>query len=183
MMNMAVAAQSPFELLRQLDRLGHEHQTELPSRENHADYWSGVGFRIGGQHFVSSMREVSELLKYPQLAPVPRTRHWLRGVANVRGTLLPVMDLNHYLGGSITSLTRATRVLVIDVSGMVAGLLVDEVFGIRQFPDNQRSTQVDGVEPRVAPYVTGQFNDSGERWFKFSMKALVENPLFLQVTA
>lgn len=182
-MGMGVAAESPFELLRQLDRLGRGHKAELPSREDHAVYWTGVGFRLGGQHFVSSMGEISELLKYPDLAPVPRTRPWLRGVANVRGNLLPVMDLNHYLGGSMTSMTRATRVLVVEVSGMVSGLLVDEVFGMRQFPDTERSVAVDGVEERIAPYITGQFNSDGERWFTFSMKALVENPLFLQVAA
>ncbi|MEX0730465.1 MAG: chemotaxis protein CheW [Aquisalimonadaceae bacterium] len=179
---MGLAAGSPLELLRQLDRLGRDHQAELPSREEHGEQWTGVGFRLGAQHFVSSMGEVSELLKYPELSPVPRTRHWVRGLANVRGNLLPVMDLNSYLGGPITGLTRSSRVLVIDVSGIVTGLLVDEVFGMRQFPEADRSTAVDGVEDYIAPYVSGQFNSDGDRWFLFSMKALVENPQFLQVT-
>lgn len=183
MTDMGMPAESALELLRQLDRLGRDHHAELPSREEHGDYWAGVGFRIGTQHFVSGMGEISELLKYPEISPVPRTRHWMRGLANVRGNLLPIMDLNNYLGGPITSLTRTSRVLVVDASGIVSGLLVDEVFGMRQFPDEERSDSSEGAEPHVAPYVTGQFEVDGERWFIFSMKTLVENPRFLQVTA
>lgn len=179
---MAIAEGTPFALLRQLDRLGREHQAPLPSRDEPGDFWTGVGFRLGSQHLVSSMDEVAELLKQPELSPVPRARHWVRGIANVRGNLLPVMDLNGYLHGTFTTPTRASRVLVIHAGDLVTGLLVDEVFGMRQFPVEDRRWAPGDVDPALAPYVSGVFESDNEGgWLLFSMTALAEHPDFMKV--
>ncbi len=77
-----------------------------------------------------------EVLNYPgQLTRVPGAKSWIKGLANVRGALLPVIDLRQYLGSGATPLTRNTRLLVVNHRDVPAGLMVDEVLGFRRFID------------------------------------------------
>jgi len=172
-----------FNALRELERLGLERGADLPAQDEPGENWVGIGFRLGSRRFVAPMTDVVELLKYPDLAPVPRTKGWVRGMANIRGTLLPVMDLNGFLGDHGSSLTRLSRVLVIPIENAYTGVLVDEVFGMRHFPkDNLRSTPA-AVDDLYTPYVTGQVTDQGETWPIFSLRALVDDPQFLMVAS
>ncbi len=180
-----MAAAAPFEQLRRLERLGLEHGADLPAQEEARSHWTGVGFRIGGRHFVTPMEEVAEILPVPDLSRVPHARAWVRGIANVRGTLLPVMDLVGFLGLGAVSGTRLVRVLVIDQAGVNAGLLVDEVLGMRHFlAEEQRDADAALRESLGTPgaYVDGVFEHAGARWPVFSMAALAKDPAFLKVS-
>ena len=70
---------------------------------------------------------------------VPGAKAWIRGIANVRGQLLPVVDLRAFLGGGTTNTDRSTRVLVAHHREVPAGLLVDEVLGFRRFNEGEFS--------------------------------------------
>lgn len=174
---------SPFDLLVELERLGGEFAADLPAQDELGEEWVGVGFRLGGQRFVAPMTEVAELLKYPELSPIPRTKSWVRGMANVRGTLLPIMDLNGFLGDHASSLTRLSRVLVVPIENAYTGLLVDEVFGMRHFPRESLQGVPEGVDQRYAPFVSGRIDHDGEQWLVFSVQSLVADPQFLMVAS
>lgn len=181
-MDARLEQHSPFRVLLELERLGRDHAAELPAQEEHQALWEGVAFRLGTRHFVAPMRQVAEMLKYPELSPIPRTRSWVRGIANVRGNLLPVMDLSAYLGDLPAGVTRSSRVLVIDIDGVFAGLLVDEVFGMRHFQDGQQRGIPADLPSALEPYVTDSFRDErGTTWLQFSMEALAHHPQFLKV--
>ena len=70
-----------------------------------------------------------------------REQPWVRGIANIRGNLLPVIDLSGCLTGGVTRITGKTRVLVIDYNGFYSGLIVDEVLGMKHFMDNEYSVE------------------------------------------
>lgn len=84
-----------------------------------ADYtqWIGIAFEVGGQEFVAPMGEVSEILALPELTPIPRTKPWLLGVANVRGRLLPLADLAKFLNIDSRERLKDKKVMVIDQDG------------------------------------------------------------------
>ncbi len=64
-----------------------------------ADEWVGIGFRLGAERFVTSRADVREVLPIPeQVTRVPGAKPWLRGIANLRGQLLTVVDLKSFLG-------------------------------------------------------------------------------------
>lgn len=178
-----MAQEQPFELLRSYERRGRDHEAELPAAQEIQEQWGGIGFRLGGNRFVAPLNEVVELLTYPEISQVPRTKPWVKGMANVRGNLLPVMDLNGYLGRRLANLTRLSRVLVIDQEGVFTGLLVDEVLGMRHFLEDEECNVPADVDAAIKPYVSGAFARGGDVWLEFSMKALAATPQFLKVAS
>lgn len=178
---MAPPSTNPFAVLAALDRRGRQREAVLPASEEARQEWAGIGFRLGGRRFVASMDEVTEILTCPPLSPVPRTKSWVRGIANVRGTLLPVMDLGGFLGRHASVFTRFSRVIVIQRDGINAGLLVDEVLGMRHFFEEERVAAPADLDAGLQPLVTGGFDRDGGIWLLFSMRALVAHPQFLKV--
>ena len=131
----------PFELLQAMERQGL--RAAAGSQGQVATEWSGLGFRIGEERFVCPRDDVREVLVYPDaITRVPGTRDWLVGLGNVRGQLLPVVDLKAFLGGGTTRITRATRVIVVNHRDVPAGLTVDELLGFRRFAEEQRREEL-----------------------------------------
>lgn len=171
----------PFALLVEIERRSRAHAAGLPRQTEVKGIWTGIGFRLGAETLVAPLAEVSEILTYPALSRVPMAKPWVKGIANVRGNLLPIMDLQGYLGRGRTPPDRATRALVVHHDGVLAGLLVDEVLGIRHFLEEERTGALPDVDEGVRPYVTYAFRKGGEHWAIFSLHALAESPRFLQV--
>src|SRR6478672_943832 len=117
-------ALSPFDALAEYERRSLAHTAGLPEQIEAPGLWRGIGFRVGSRYLVSSINEVNEILTQPSLTIVPGTRPWLLGVANVRGNLVPVIDLKQYLEGDRTQFTDTSRVLLVRQAGGSVGLLI-----------------------------------------------------------
>jgi twitching motility protein PilI len=176
-------ALSPFDALAEYERRSLAHVAGVPEQIEAPGLWRGIGFRIGGRHLVSSINEVNEILTYPALTLVPGTRSWLLGVANVRGNLVPLIDLKEYLEGERTLVTEASRVLLVRQAGGSVGLLVDEVLGQRNFSEEQRAAAVGEEDERYTRFVGEKYLLGDVHWGLFSMAALVRTPDFAQASA
>jgi len=172
----------PFELLAQLERMGrHVVGTRDGAVGNE---WVGVAFRVGSDKFLIAREDMREVLSIPaDLTRVPGARSWIRGLANVRGQLLPVIDLRSYLGSGMTSLTRTARILVANSRDTPSGFLVDEVLGFRRFADSDFDVTLPTTLVRCEQYLKGSFRRDADVWPVFSLKALIDSPSFLQVAS
>ena len=174
---------SPFEALADYERRSLAHAAGLPEQIEAPGLWRGIGFRVGARYLVSSINEVNEILTPPALTVVPGTRPWLLGVANVRGNLVPVIDLKQYLESERTQFTDSSRVLLVRQHGGSVGLLIDEVLGQRNFSEEQRAEAVGEEDDRYSRFV-GEIYPLGEvHWGQFSMAILVRTPDFVQAAA
>ena len=72
-------------------------------------------FFAGGHEYALSILDVREIAEYRPLTPVPSTPPWLRGVMNLRGTVVPVVDLASKLSMPPIDVTRTTCLLIVDV--------------------------------------------------------------------
>ena len=171
----------PLALLREIEQRSLKTARGLPQQEETHTLWHGIGFRINDVTLVAPLTQVNEILHYPKLTMVPGTRGWVKGLANIRGTLLPVMDLRGYLGQTATSLDAHSRIMVVHQENLVVGLLVDEVLGLKHFEPDESVTRVKKLSGAVRPYIQGAFQQSGQTWYVFNMSALAEDPQFLQV--
>jgi twitching motility protein PilI len=174
----------PFELLRELERLARGALSGQGRDAGAEREWVGVAFRLSSENFLVAREETREVLGFPSVVTrVPGAKPWIRGVANVRGQLLPVVDLRAFLGGGATSTGRSTRVLVANHREVPAGLLVDEVLGFRRFADPEFSGTPPPTVARCERYLAGAFRRGAESWPVFSLRTLLESPEFLQAAA
>lgn len=144
------------------------------------DEWVGVAFRLGTESFLAAREDTREVLAVPpRLTRVPGARSWIRGLHNVRGQLLPVIDLRQFLGGGATPIQRQSRLLVVQHREVPAALLVDEVLGFRRFPEATFVAEPPPMLLRCEHYLAGVFRRETETWPVFSLRRLVESPAFL----
>jgi twitching motility protein PilI len=174
----------PFDLLRELERLARvalagQGRDAASERE-----WVGVAFRMSSENFLVAREETSGVLGFPPVVTrVPGAKPWIRGLANVRGQLLPIVDLRAFLGGGMTQVGRSSRVLVANHREVPAGLLVDEVQGFRRFADNEFGASVPPTIIRCERYLAGAFRRGADSWPVFSLRTLLESVEFLQAAA
>jgi len=145
--------------------------------------WAGVIFRIGEVRLACSIEYVSEFLPIPAFTPVPGTKSWILGLANVRGDLLTIVDLSWFLSGERTTVTMRTRLLAATLRGRPIGLLVDEVFGQRQFVGSEgKSTRLSRKSP-IRDYVQKQYRSGKEVWQELDLDSLFSTSEFLNGAA
>lgn len=171
---------TPFQRLQEIDSRCRTLAVGLPSQQEVAQTWSGIGFRMGGRCYVAPMGEVGEILHEPRYTQLPGVKAWVKGVANVRGRLLPVIDLCGFFGLELSPLRKQRRVLIVDHRDVFAGLTVDEVFGMQHFPVEAYSELVPAVEGAVRPFLHGVFQRE-QPWLVFSPHALARHSGFLGV--
>jgi len=179
----AVQSLEPFQLLRDIETRSQKKALGLPQKVEVRRTWSGIGFRLGETLLVSPTNEVVEILKYPSLTRVPSALSWVKGIANIRGTLLPVMDLKGFIEGEPIKLERRSRVLIIRQGGLASGLLVDEVMGLRHFFEEDRTAQLPEVSANLTSYLNGAFKQGDVTWGIFDMRNLAKSPQFMEVAS
>lgn len=146
------------------------------------DTWTGVGFLLNGQHFLAPIGEVAEVLKVPRYTQIPGVASWMKGLANVRGRLLPIMDLLLFLNRRSAVQEQKRRILVVDHHDVFSGLIVDEVLGMQHFSlNNYQKTHQAFTD--VTPYVHGSFVRDGQTWNILLLSRLTEDPRFLKAAA
>jgi len=172
---------TPFALLQDIAKRCRSHAADLPSKVEAVEYWRGVGFVLAGKRYVAPMSDVSEILTAPKLTQVPGVKHWVQGVANVRGRLVPVMDLAAFLGGRTTS-QRSKRTLIIEKGDVLNGLVVDAVLGMQHFAVESQIPATDLALPDgVQGFVMAGYKRDEEIWPVFSFDALVGDQHYMDI--
>lgn len=179
--NVRALRDRPFELLKALEKRSRSSVTSATPEVSHGNEWVGVAFRMGGETFLVAREETREVLGYPAaVTRVPGAKVWVKGLANVRGQLLPMVDLRQFLGSGVTTAGRNTRVIVVNHRDIPAGLMVDEVLGFRRFAEREFNVEPPPTVIRCDSYLAGAFRRGGEIWPVLSLKTLVESQNFMQ---
>ena len=174
----------PFELLKELEKRSRTVTTANAPEASAGPEWVGVACRMGGETFLIAREETREVLGYPAvITRIPGAKSWVRGLANVRGSLLPMLDLRQFLGSGTTTAGRNTRVVVVNHREIPAGLVVDEVLGFRRFAESEFNAEAPPTVIRCEAYLAGAFRRGGEVWPVLSLKTLVESQSFLQAAS
>jgi twitching motility protein PilI len=181
-MELRALARQPFELLLELERRARAAAGVGQSSQESVEEWVGIAFRMGHDRFIADRADVREVLPIPSpMTRVPGAKPWLRGVANVRGQLLTIVDLRGFLGSGGVPSDRRARVLVLASRDVPTGIVVDEVFGFRRFPSTDYDSESPAPEIRCEQYLRGAYRSGDEVWSRFDFPALLEDEHFLNV--
>lgn len=181
-------AHGPFEILADYEQRSLAHVAGLPEQLDAPGLWRGVGFRVGARRLAAGFEEVVEIIPMPQVTPVPGAQPWMLGVANVRGNLLPIVDLKQFLDGERTVLHEGQRVLIVRQPGGDVAVTIDELFGQRSFVDEQQLAaevlqERDFTNGRYTHFVERGYQIGDDTWGIFSLQRLARTPEFRQAAA
>ena len=177
------ATSKGYVLLQDIDVRSRAKALGLPQQIEVRRTWSGVGFRLGDVNLLSKLEEVDEILVSPEMTRIPSALSWVKGIANVRGMLLPILDLRDFIDGEAIKKGRRTRIILIKKGELVSGLMVDEVFGMRHFFEEERTENVPDSSDNLKKYLQGAFRKGEQHWGIFNMDNLAADPGFLEVAA
>lgn len=168
-------------MLSSLDQRCRTNSSGFPVARAVLDEWIGIGFTINNIPLLAKMDDISEILPPPETIRIPGVMHWVTGLANIRGNLMPVLDMNDFLYGKATEIRKQSRILIINKKGLIAALLVDEVYGLRRFKADEHQQVVKPDAGSIGEYLAGNFVDQVRRWDVFSVEKLVKAEKFLRV--
>lgn len=179
-----MAAVTAISLLRDIERRTLESKATDARSDAVKVEWRGLSFRVGETEFVTPLSNVFEVLDPLPCTRVPRSKPWFDGIANVRGTLVPVMDFYAFLYNERKSVTKDTRTIIFRLPNSVVGLVVTAIGGLRHFfMDEQISTPPENLDKCFGPYVKKSFQVQDDRLGIFEIANLAVTEAFLKISA
>lgn len=181
-----VQVQSPEDilaLLQDIERRSKQKAAGLSQQDDLDNAWTAIGFRVGQHHFLTPLGESREIFPVPeQVTPVPKSQAWVFGIVNLRGELLPVFDLQHFLQGKASKTSKRSRIIVINHPEIYSALLVDEVFGLKHF--QRKAEPFDNTKNlNITPFLEGSVFQQGVDWDVFNFQKLLADPRFENAAA
>ena len=169
---------------RQLVKL-REFSTQLAQRLKDAPNLptepTRLAIRMGAENYLVEMGLAAEIVSLPEIARVPWTKPWYRGIANVRGRLVGVVDLQQLMGREPLPSEQALQLLVLGEGlGVAAGILITRAFGIRNLKDLEA---LEGSAP-VVGWERSRFRDlDGITLTELDLRELAAAPAFTAINA
>ena len=138
-----------------------ESEKEKKEEKKMAEEEQLVSFKIENEEFGVNIEEVQEIIRIPEITRVPQAPFFVEGVINLRGNILPVIDLRKRFELEATEKTSATRIVVTNVNGKTTGIIVDSVSEVTRLPKTSIEPPppiVAGIEARYIRGI-GKLND------------------------
>ncbi|HZU41194.1 MAG TPA: chemotaxis protein CheW [Terriglobales bacterium] len=114
-----------------------------------------VGFRIGRETYGVPITLVHEIVRVPEITPIPDAQECVEGVINLRGKIIPVIDLRKRFGQKEVTATVKNRILVTEVDKRRVGLIVDSASEVLKIPPSEIETPPSAIQDAQANCVTG----------------------------
>ncbi|MDR2123403.1 MAG: chemotaxis protein CheW [Desulfovibrio sp.] len=93
-----------------------------------------VTFSIGEEEFGVDILKVQEIIRTMEITKVPRAEAFVEGVINLRGKVIPIIDLRRRFGLDSKVHDKHTRIIVIEINNMIVGFVVDSVSEVLRIP-------------------------------------------------
>jgi len=114
-----------------------------------------VAFRLGSEEYGISILQVQEIKRITDITRVPHAPAYVQGVINLRGSVLPVIDLKTRLNFVSQDYTDDTRIVIVKIEEYSVGMIVDAVSEVLRLTDEQIEPSPDFVGGLDAEYIQG----------------------------
>ena len=114
-----------------------------------------VGFRIGNETFGVRIASVREIVRVPEITAVPSAPDTVEGVINLRGKIIPVMDLRKRFGHVDIQTDKKNRILVVELNNKLVGLIVNAASEVLKIPPSEIEAPGSVFAEGESSYVTG----------------------------
>lgn len=114
-----------------------------------------VSFKIGSEEYGIDILKVQEINRMPDITKVPQAPHYVDGVINLRGKVIPIINTRRKFNLEEKEQDKDTRIVVVDISGEVIGLVVDSVNEVLRIPSSIVEPPPNVTIDSGANYITG----------------------------
>jgi purine-binding chemotaxis protein CheW len=114
-----------------------------------------VGFRIGNETYGVRIGSVREIVRVPEITSVPSAPDLIEGVINLRGKIIPVMDLRKRFGQTDIQPDKKNRILVVELENKLVGLIVNAASEVLKIPPSEIEAPGSVFADGESGYVTG----------------------------
>ncbi len=114
-----------------------------------------VGFRIGRETFGVPISLVREIVRVPEITSVPNAPEYIEGVINLRGRIIPVVDLRKRFRENVAAPTKKNRIVVVEAEGRLIGLLVNSASEVLRILPSEIEAPQDVFQEGELNYITG----------------------------
>jgi purine-binding chemotaxis protein CheW len=114
-----------------------------------------VGFRIGRETFGLPIETVREIVRVPEITSVPNAPDYIEGVINLRGRIIPVVDLRKRFGDKSGETTKKNRIVVVELQSRAIGLLVHSASEVLRIPPSDIEAPQNVFREGELTYITG----------------------------
>ncbi len=114
-----------------------------------------VSFELGNEEYGVDISQVQEIIRMVEITHVPRAPHFMEGVINLRGQLIPIIDLRTRFGMQRTDKTKSTRIVVTEIGSKRVGIVVDSVSEVLNIPLEQVENAPDMIAGVGTEYIQG----------------------------
>ncbi len=114
-----------------------------------------ITFKLDDELYALPIERIREVIRVQTITRVPQAPAHVRGVHNLRGTILPVLEIRTRLGLSPATVTPESRIVVAESRGKRIGLLVDAVLQVIRVPESQIEPPPPEVQSRLSEHVVG----------------------------
>jgi len=130
-----------------------------PAQESRQGEASGsmqlVSFRLAQEEYGIEITKIQEIILMGEITRVPQTPHYIKGLINLRSTVIPIVDLRLRFGMSEEEVTDETRIMVVNVVGKTIGIIVDAVSEVLRVNEEQIAPPPPTVAGLGQEYLTG----------------------------
>jgi purine-binding chemotaxis protein CheW len=124
-------------------------------KKQDAELMQLVTFSIGEEEFGVDILKVQEIIRMMEITKVPRAPDFVEGVINLRGKVIPIIDLRKRFGLSTRDHDKHTRIIVIEINKMIVGFVVDSVSEVLRIPSNTVEPPPPVVSGLESEYISG----------------------------
>ncbi len=115
-----------------------------------------LAFSLGGENYCAGIHQIRSVVRVESITRIPNAPEFVIGVTNLRGQILPVIDIRSFFGLAQKKRTEKSRVIVSDVTGSAIGILVDEVKQAMEIDEAAIQPPLATVSEKLAAYTKGQ---------------------------
>jgi purine-binding chemotaxis protein CheW len=130
-----------------------------------------VIFELADQLYALPIQNTQEIIRMANITNVPNTRDYVEGIINLRGSIVPVINLNRRLGLPVKDYDDSTRIIVVEYNGQKVGMIVDNVHEVGRYNSDEVEPPV--VDGDNVDFISGVVKKGDDLWLLLNLAKVV----------
>jgi purine-binding chemotaxis protein CheW len=141
-----------------------------------AEFSQAVSFRLANEEYGLNIMDVQEIILPGEITQIPEVPAYIRGIINLRGKVIPIVDLRQRFGLEISSQTEQTRIVVVNTkNGITFGVVVDAVSEVIRVEANQVEPPPTGLAGLDRSYIRGLLKQEARIMILLDMESVLSH--------